>query len=487
MLELKMGKINFLYLCMYMFVSFMCLIVTYNTSTTSKKVFFILGVVCVIELVAFIWINAKICGQVLNFASLFVIILFIFNYGQVIMLAFFQDNVEYVRLGLLFSSSTSFSALRLINFVFVAICQGVLIMEVFPIKAKKEYIIAQTYNVGKWKEVSKIIIYLTFPIKVGIDFTYVSMSITQGFVIAKTWLDSFPNVITAYGNISLIGIAMLVIVLKDNPRKQIRIFTFIILYFGIIMMSGIRSENVAYVCVFVLLFISSREKKINLIKRIILGIMALFFLAFLIAVAQFRNVSQKGISSFMEVFSTALLEKNVIFSALEEYGNTAYTAICVIVFWLEKYPLAYGKSYLLGLSAIFPSIFGVAGQVTRESHFALKLQEYGALTSSYKNIGGSVIGELFYNFGIYGGIIAALFLGLFIGYISKNVDFSLKNNRYEKIIYYIPVMFGTIYWIRDYFGGRIRECVWGVLFCFIIIKLIEKRNARVKNSIVKRR
>lgn len=465
------------YLVSYLFVSITFILITYITNIYSEHVFFILGISCMTELITFIWANTKIHKRALNYASLFIVVLFIFHFGQVILLAFLSNNVAYVRLGLLFNSNESFIALRPINISFAIICLGILIGEYVPIKKNNNIHKARQRNDEYWQKISKIILWLTLPVKIAVDFIYLKKSMLQGFVIAKEWLNSFPNFIISYGNFSLIGLVMLMLCLKNNIKKQNIVFMFSILYLSIIMLSGIRSENVAYLCVFALLYLITKEKRINIFKLIILGFSSIFLLVFLISVAEFRNVSTKNIYTFIETLGLALKNKNIIFATLEEYGNTGYTAISVIKFWIGRYPLGYGKSYILGLSAIIPNIFGIAGKLTRDSTFALKLQDFGALASGYTNIGGSIIGEIFFNFGVYGGVIVSLFLGILIGTISKNVDYFIRNRRYERLIYFIPIMFGTLYWIRDYFGGRIREVVWGALFCYLIIQVVKMKES----------
>ena len=92
------------------------------------------------------------------------------------------------------------------------------------------------------------------------------------------------------------------------------------------------------------------------------------------------------------------------------------------------------------------------------------------MSHSYENIGGSLIGEFFFNFDLLGGVFVALFFGLFIGWVSRNSSYCFITNNYYSLVLYIPIMFATIYWVRDYFGGGVREAVWGILFAYYIVK-----------------
>ena len=253
------------------------------------------------------------------------------------------------------------------------------------------------------------------------------------------------------------------------------------------MLSGIRSENVGYVLVFMLVYLRSRQKKGKVFGYIFYCIILIPVLAFVIAVGEFRTVADKSMDSFLKIFNQALTEKNVILSLFDTCGDTGYTALCVITKWLPKYSPSYGSSYVGGMFAIVPNIlsyFTLPGDITRETCFALKLQEYGTLSSSYTNIGGSLIGELFFNFGLFGGVVFSLIIGLFIGRINKRFLLGIEGRFYE-LVWTIPFMFASIYWVRSYFGGGVREAIWGYLFVYFILKYsAEKRGkyAYKKNS-----
>ena len=193
-------------------------------------------------------------------------------------------------------------------------------------------------------------------------------------------------------------------------------------------------------------------------------------LTFLYSIVSVRYEEGNGIYLILNSFLDNLTHRNILIEALREYGNTAYTALCVVLLWLEFNPPSWGLSYLLGLSAIFPNVGGIMGDLTTKSAFAVTLQEHGALTDQYYNIGGSIIGEFFFNFNVTGGIIASLVFGLILGILNNNIRFFFYTKQYYGILYYVPVMFNVTYWIRDCFGSIIRDIVWGIIFCYIMRK-----------------
>ena len=239
----------------------------------------------------------------------------------------------------------------------------------------------------------------------------------------------------------------------------------IVIYFLLLMSSGRRSENVAYLCVFVFLYLQSNIKKITLKKFIFWIVLGFFMLGFLFNIVKIRDIENMDISIFCSNFLENIINNNVLLQVLREYGNTGYTAACVLCFWLIKFPPSIGKSYILGISAIFPNFCGIMGELSTKSSFTLQLQNQNALAPAYQNIGGSFIGELFFNFGYLGGIIWAFIFGILIGHVCSKIREYMNLYKYDRLIYYIPIATALLYWVRDTFHGGIREIVWGIIFC----------------------
>lgn len=442
----------------------------------------ILGVLCFLELAFFLVFNKKAIGTFLNFSTVFVSILFVFHFGQLMIYTFLRWIYAHVRFLNLMGLEDALYGFRFMNLAFSALCLGVLISNVLSVSEKrqtKEIFISQKYD---WKRIAQIVLVLTFPVKVILDMMTMLLTFTQGGVAARAWVNAFPNVILYYGKISLVGFALLLLALKNNEKQQTKVFIFVEAYLMFAMISGIRSENVSYVCVFALLYFMSSKKKINLKQWICLGIVAILGLTFIVTAGGFRNAPEKNIITFFQMFFKYLFQKNVILYLMDTCGDTGYTAICVLTKWLKEYAPSWGKAYYLGWTAIIPSVFGIAGKMTADSCFMLKLQEYDTLYDRYKNIGGSLIGEQFFNFHILGGIVACFVIGMLIGWVSKKSYQAIKQENWVAMPLLITIMFTSIYWVRNYFGGGIREVVWGPVFCFVVMivygKVIKKKDKK---------
>lgn len=471
---MKIKTNTLLYCYSYLLIGAICNFVPRISGGDALKDLKLVGWFSAINLIAFLLINTKAHKKALNFNAMFALILYVFHFGQLVLYTFFRNIYSHVRFLLLLDARDALYGFNCMHMVFTALCFGMLLATsksescIGTIKAKR---FNEEYD---FESIAKKIILFTFPVKIFIDSICVILCLKEGGAYARQWVNEFPNVLLYYGKISLIGFALLLLVYRDNPIKQKRLFLFIEMYILIMMVSGIRSENVGYFCVFILLYFASKKKKTRIFPIILSGFALIFVLAFIIAAGEFRVMSDRSLKSFGELYINCLTKKNVIFSLLDTCGDTGYTAQCVISKWLPKYGPSYGSSYYLGLFAVIPNIPNLLtfpGRMTQASSFPLRLQEAGTLSSNYLNIGGSLIGELFFNFGILGAVFFALLLGIWIGNISYKCKVYIEENNNYGMIWIIPAMMFIIYWVRDYFGGEFRIVVWGVLISLVIIKL----------------
>lgn len=440
--------------------------------------YFLLAVASTLQLVIFFYFNLKVTGEILNFSTLFLILLYVFHFGQIILLGFFPELTHNQQITLLyFSEKNCVQSMRLITVIYSVMAWGIMISS--KRKIERFYVLsnsAKMIDYDLFRRKALMMIGLSFPVKVVIDAIFFVIAITQGERIGVIWLSSIPNFIVVYGNLSIIGFCLLIVSLKYDEHKQMRALVLICTYYLLLMLSGRRSENVVYVCILVFFYVKTYKRKIGFLKVVVLVALAYLFLAFLFTIVYSRaQVGAQALTSFTDTFKWVLKEKNIFVESLREYGNTGYTAICVDSLWLNNYAPTYGTSLLYSCSAIIPNIGGVAGWITELGNFAVQLKRAGMVTELYQNIGGSLIAEILFNFGRVGSVIVSFILGLGIGIINKKSQALTASEEFIKLSYYIPAIVSILYWVRDVFGGGIRTTVWGLLFVYISKRFITGR------------
>lgn len=439
-----------------------------------QTMYTLFAVISLFELLFIVICNTKQTKQLVNFSFIFVLCLYLFTFGQVVLMGLFPQACEELTIVLrYFDNEELILGLRWLNTAFVLVGLGILLAND---KEGRTYSIQDVDNVGYDYLRSKAILMigLTFPVKLIVDIIILYAGFQSGFSYATSVLRSIPDVIVSYGSMSTIGFALLIISLKERKTEQLITFAAIVAYTLGIMSVGRRSEGVAYLCIYILCFCNG--KKFNVSKIAVYAIFGYLVLTFLNSVVRARSTDM----GIVDAFWYTLTKRNMVFEALREYGNTAYTALSVIIKWLPSYGPTYGKSYYLGLTAIFPNIGGIMGKLTRLSNYGFVLQESNVLSVYYQNIGGSVLGEFFYNFGFVGACIASLIFGVVVGKISMRASAIMNQTTSYKMVYYLAVMPGVLYWIRDYFSGISRDIVWGLLFVLVIKKVIAGKSINQK-------
>ena len=433
------------------------------------------GVSATIILTSFLFLDYKI-NKRFSYAGLFSIILFLFHFGQLILFTYFEDIYPHIRFLLLLSPVNALYGFRIMLLAFSALCLGCFVKYLF-IKSKRAFISNETECHYNWIEIAKRIIYLTFFVKLALDAITLYISFTGGGSAAREFVNNFPNVFLFYGKISLLGFALLLVALRDKPVVQTRFFVFIIAYILVMMMSGIRSENVGYLAVFLFIYLQSRNKSLKFSQILQYAVLGFFCLTFIVAVGRFRSYTNKSLDSFLELTEKLILEENVLLGLFDTCGDTGYTAQEAINEYLPRFSPSYGDAYYKGVFAVLPNLFPSFidfGTLTEEGASAVKLQKSNVLEKNYFNIGGSFFAEIFMNFGIVGGVMFSFIWGLFFGWLSRTSVIAFDNRNLHRLLYMIPLMLATIYWVRSSFGGGIREAVWDILFGYLVIRYYKK-------------
>lgn len=439
-----------------------------------------LSLISLFELIVFLIGQWGITKKFFNYSMIFIVLLYVFHFGQVILLGLFPELSVNEQITLkYFTDQSCLNGLKILNIAFYFMCIGI----IFSLKPQIIKNNLMKINVEEEKylyEKSLIMIILTFPVKLIIDSIFFITSMKMGLSSGLYLLNSIPNFIVTFGNLSVVGFCMILISLQSKPKKQKIVFLLIVSYFILLMLCGRRSENVAYICILSFFFLKCYREKVNIKTVTLIIILGVLFLNVLYAIVYSRQRNDgQNISNFITAFQYALTKKNIFIESLREYGNTGYTAIAVISNWLPMFGPTNGLSILYSLTALIPNIIGVAGKLTSLGNYALILQKTtGILPTEYLNIGGSLFGELFFNFGIIGCCISCLIIGYFVGLLSEKLNFYLAKGCYFKIAYYIATYISIIYWIRDRIAGGVRYAVWGAFLVYISHKFFLRRRSR---------
>lgn len=402
-------------------------------------------------------------NNIFSVSYIFVSLSFLFHMGQVILHAFFR-NYNYIVTDFLkmYSKEITKSALLFSLNIIQIVTLFILLSTDSRKKRAKRKAKFHEINNEQLKLMGWIMCIITVPMK----FFYIlkAISIVQDDTYVSSTVPGFSGVYIQISNFCIIAFVVLLFAYSYNKVKQK-----IILYIGVIfylwsMLSGGRMYGVTCIIILLLCHIRINNTKIKFKNFVLIAFFGILLLQLITAITYIRTTHSFNIINLVKyAFNPS---NNFLLKVLDEFGGTVGT----VIFTFDEVPnhLAFHKGYSYIKSWLFVglNINGILDQISKEVAYTM-------LLSKKFNLGGSYIGELYYNFGDYSYFFAP-FIGVAIGKISEVSEFCF-NNKYA-ITFAVCVMpiYGLISWVRGYFDSFTRAFVWGIAFVMIIYFVCKK-------------
>ncbi|MEK4079424.1 O-antigen polysaccharide polymerase Wzy [Solibacillus sp. FSL K6-1126] len=401
----------------------------------------------------------KFLGEELfSLTCLFLIFSYLFHFSYIFMLGF-QIKPSYSR-QILFNSvpiNLIKDTSTFILFVQAFVALGMILIYIKPIKYSDTPL--QKSNIIMSK---KIIKYMgTICVGIGIiPMIYIDISKLIAYQ-ENGYLAIFElevRNIYLLAKLTIVGVMLLIIANKENKKMAMVIVFLSIFYQFFSMLSGGRGEAVITIITLTYLYIKVvKEVQFKTIfQYFVIGYIGVIFINI---IREYRE--KNGDFRYLLTILTEQKIVNPIFEIMEEFGGTLLS-VCFSMRYFPQYaPIQWGANYLAAAITLLPSNLGDFGD------YYNKVEYIYFYPGSRMYMGGSYIGELYYSFNNY-GILMALFIGVFVAFISKKIKLSILNERYFSLIIYLILFSGILWWVRDYFAGMIRDLFWISLFLSIL-------------------
>ena len=253
----------------------------------------------------------------------------------------------------------------------------------------------------------------------------------------------------------------------DNHKEHKLIFLLVILYKGIMMMSGSRQYNVVFLLIWIYLYAYILHK-INIKKQIIVCLTAFLGFIFISVIGMVRSDNVVNFNDLSYFFTRFNLE-TVFGNALGEYGSAFITLLVAVNYTPGLLSFGLGKSYIAGVLSTVPLLVAQFTPLKDASMFVTQLP--GSIKFS---LGGSYLGELYYNFSWF-GIIPCILLGFSMTKIqiilSTNVDLIKK-------CFYAILAVLLILYIRGYFSDMMQKIIW-IYITLYAVRLYKKGKVKI--------
>ena len=122
----------------------------------------------------------------------------------------------------------------------------------------------------------------------------------------------------------------------------------------------------------------------------------------------------------------------------------------------------YGKEYIASWISVLPNLGGEIKEIVDKQNYVIEL--------NYPTLGGSIIGEQYYNFGMFGCLVGVL-VGILIEKMNRYLVFCLEKKYYSRIAVLVSYFYCIILWQRNTFSIIPRYIVYAAIVVWAIKKM----------------
>lgn len=323
----------------------------------------------------------------------------------------------------------------------------------------------KTYNLNAIKKIGYCFVIIGFIFEVIKDYQLIRGYLSGNYLTTTTIIQS--GVMNTLANFFLYGLLCLMISYQE--KKTILRIYYLIFNFTLIipMLSGNRLNAVMFMVVGAFLYFKL-IRKTTLITYVKLFLLGYFLILFVNIIADFR-VSGLSYIEILKQLPEYVLSHSPLYDALGEFGVTDYSVIyCLRCIPVMK-DFGYGLSYICSIFTVLPDIFGI-NQIIEP--FVLFTTNFPSNYAS--GLGGSFIGEIYYNFS-YFGIPIGILLGMIVIYYENKLVYAFATKKWITVIMLLPLCVMLLIWTRGYFRDFIRVFVWNTLLIYLILNFTKKR------------
>ncbi|WP_282709347.1 O-antigen polysaccharide polymerase Wzy [Ligilactobacillus sp. Marseille-Q7487] len=398
-------------------------------------------------------------GYWISFSSFFIILSYLLHVGNLLVVLYFSyPSSEYIYA----NNNIMCESLYLVQLfhTFFIIGTIISIKKRVPLKKKKLCKI----NRENLLMIGIICTVVGIIPKIYIDVNQILLGITEGY---RATLSMRYGILSILNQFCLVGILIILFILKN--KKIARVILAIIICWEIFtMLSGGRIYSISYIISLVYIYCLRIDRPST--KVVLLGGIGVYVICSVMSIIPLIRKDGSGvdINAFTQLF---YVQNSPILSMIAELGSTLKSLVYSIINFPTHNNYGYGSSYWETILSIFP----VTEKFTDPKHLTFI---YGFLYNPY--LGGSWLGEVYYNFS-YFGFIFCYFWGRILGSFEKIFLMDDINNEYVNSLLILCFIYPIIVYTRDYFARFATNIqVFAVILClFIFVRLIF-RNKRIK-------
>lgn len=392
-------------------------------------------------------ILASPCRQ--PFCILFLTANWIFHCGQIICIAVGQDAALNLDFRLYGSASTIASAFRFYLYSQMLVAAGAILFQRAPTAKRSLYPMGFS---GHGRKVAMTLLLVGLPFWLYINISKLAGAAADAY--RGVYSLSFPAPLQAIAFFFEAGLLMLLLIV-GKKRSGSLLFWFVIVLKVLVMSSGSRQDSACFLAIWCLIYFGYlRKLSLGQLLRI-----ALTVLVVMVAIDAFGELRTDGFS-FSDLFDylSDVSFLGVVWDSFGEFGCALSTLVVSMAAVPSVVPYGMGSSYLAGILSIVPTLVSRFPGLKAATLFTTMLP-------GTRYLGGSFLGELYFNFGWF-GLVGSLLVGFAIGWCQNRLNES--NNSEQGYIVWIAAVISMflLLFIRGYFTDAILKIAYVLLFAW---------------------
>lgn len=389
-----------------------------------------------LHLIITVFVLVLCCKRKADLIILYVVILFIFNCGQLYNSVYGNDEYNILA----FDKYGGFAEIKKAFCMYIWF-SSILVTSaiVFLLNKKRNFFLQNENNdIKSLSRFGKLLISIGIIPRLYIDIGNLYTSINYGYM--ESFNVYIPLIVQSLAFLFEIGMLSLLLSNKNNSQRSRQILVMITFYEMMVMISGHRYFSITYlIAVYAYVVKLNNIKLITVVKCMIFGICILVILNIISAVR--LNAGYSFTEVIDGLYNGIATLSNSIYQALGEFGSAFSSVVIAVTQTGSNVSYGLGLSYIMSVILIIPG-FGslLPMDISSNAVYITKLQN-----STY--LGGSFIGEAYFNFG-FAGICVAIIFGKILS--SCQIAIDKENNNIWQKLFYIIIFVELLICIRGY-------------------------------------
>lgn len=414
--------------------------------------FLILSIICIfcsrIKLISLFSITYFLC--------------FILHFGQLIVLGIFKEYQMSLNVWNELSSSVALPSYCYSLFFFmILLLFGMIFYDRSCVETRIKNIDFASNTC--LKKITFFILFTAFPLQLFFWGKAIYLRFISNYLqMLESANNGFLEMFAKFHILAIIG---LFLVYKENTKiRRMILVVYSIIVVGS-MLSGGRMYAISLLVTVVLFYLRINEVNFNFKQIAVCIICLILLLNVLNFIAKSRNndINTYDGDEYSSIMTSESTKNNAIMDFLCEMGSTQMT-VGLIQNRIEegKINFSLGKSYILSFINILPNINGIVSKISEDNNYVILID--------YPALGGSIIGESYYNFGWFGLLFAILF-SYVLYKIEWLISWSLKEKKIVMTLYSSIIVYALILWQRNTFSVTTRYTFYTfflLLFLYVI-------------------